>query len=53
MSFNKNNNNNKYFNKTLYNNQNINIVKEDEKNSSIFGDVGNIVNYNKKFSYKK
>ena len=53
LSFNKNNNNNKYFNKTLYNNQNINIVKEDEKNSSIFGDVGNIVNYNKKFSYKK
>ena len=53
LSFNKNNNNIKYFNKTLYNNQNINIVKEDEKNSSIFGDVGNIVNYNKKFSYKK
>ena len=53
LSFNKNNNNNKYFNKTLYNNQNINIVKEDEKNSSIFGDVGNIVNYNKKFAYKK
>ena len=53
LSFNKKNNNNKYFNKTLYNNQNINIVKEDEKNSSIFGDVGNIVNYNKKFSYKK
>ena len=53
LSFNKNNNNNKYFNKTLYNNQNINIVKEDEKNSSIFGDVGNIVKYNKKFSYKK
>ena len=53
LSFNKNNNNNKYFNKTLYNNQNININKEDEKNNSIFGDVGNIVNYNKKFSYKK
>ena len=53
LSFNKNNNNNKYFNKTLYNNQNINIIKEDEKNNSIFGDVGNIVNYNKKFSYKK
>ena len=56
LSFNKNNtnnNNNKYLNKTLYKNQKTNSVIEDEKNNNIFGDVGNIVNYNKRFSYKK
>ena len=55
LSFNKNNNfnNNNYFNKSLYNNQKANSIIENEKNNNIFGDVGNIVNYNKKFSYIK
>ena len=55
LSFNKNNNfnNNNYFNKSLYNNQKANSIMENEKNNNIFGDVGNIVNYNKKFSYIK
>ena len=57
LSFNKNNSNNninnKYFNKTLYKNQKTNSMIEDEKNNNIFGDVGNIVNYNKRFLYKK
>ena len=37
----------------MYNNQKKNINVEDEKNNNIFGDVGNVVNYNKRFSYKK
>ena len=59
FSFNKNidtnntNINNNNFNKTTYNNQKKNINIEDEKNNNIFGDVGNVVNYNKRFSYKK
>ena len=54
FSFNKNNSNKNNFNKTMYNNQKINsVIIEDEKNNNIFGDVGNVVNYNKKFLYKK
>ena len=53
ISNNNNTNNNNHFNKTMYNNQKKNINVEDEKNNNIFGDVGNVVNYNKRFSYKK
>ena len=54
FSFNKNNSNKNNFNKTMYNNQKINsVILEDEKNNNIFGDVGDVVNYNKKFLYKK
>ena len=56
FSFNKNinnNNNNNNFSKSGYNNQKKNTNVEDEKNNNIFGDVGNVVNYNKRFSYKK
>ena len=53
LSFNNNFINNHYFNNSLYNNEKLNVVFEDEKNNNIFGDVGNVVNYNKKFTYKK
>ena len=52
-NFNKNKNN--YFNNNnaLYKNQKLNSFFEDEKNNNIFGDVGNVVNYNKRFTYIK
>ena len=58
FSFNKNINNNdkkNHFNKTMYNNNPKKNVanEEDEKNNYIFGDVGNVIDYNKKFLYKK
>ena len=53
LSYNNNFINNQYFNNSLYNNEKLNVVFEDEKNNNIFGDVGNVVNYNKKFTYKK
>ena len=58
FSFNKNINNNdkkNHFNKTMYNNNPKKNVanEEDEKNNYIFGDVGNVIDYNKNFLYKK
>ena len=56
FSFSKNNNNNNrtnYCNKTMHENEKNDKIVEDEKNNNIFGNVGNVVNYNKRFSYKK
>ena len=55
LSLNNNFNKNNYFNNnnSLYNHQKINSVLEDEKNDNILGDVGNVVNYNKRFTYIK
>ena len=43
------NNNNTYFNKSQYNN----IIEENEKNNNIFDNVGNVINYNKRYSFIK